>query len=623
MKKNLLLALIISFSASTFAQFATIKQQAKFNSTIDTKTLPVKDPQPVYQGEVNPFVTNERDQDIVIGNTWYDLQSNSSIDHRIISYGDGTMAAVWTRGITASSYPDRGTGYNYYDGSSWGPAPTDRIEPERVGWPTIAKYGENGEIICTHTASSGLLYSWRENKGTGEWNFFYQLGPDGVPGGNGLTWPRMITTGENNDVIHVISALYDYDYEDVTSPVLYSRSSDGGETWDPENVILEGMGSDYTAMWGGDNYAWAEPNAGVLAFVVFEGIGDGIIMKSVDGGDSWERITFYESPDPFFDGNAGDLPQCGGGDGFNAIAIDDDGMVHVAFGRQIHLDDTPDDDAWSYYPFSDGLVYWNETMPALDTAQIGATILPTDAEWEDIPIYQNGQLAAWTQPNGNDTLIDVATYYASLTSMPQLVIQEDGNIKVFYSAVSVGFDNETYNFRHIWGRSTEGDGNWSEFTDYTSDVFHIFSECVFPSAAPSNLNGMHHLLYMTDNLPGNSTQPSDAPTHDPVNNNIVYLPADLHVGIEDQYETTNFEVSQNMPNPATSETAIVVNTEVMGPVSLTLSNLLGQQVYQVTENANNLGNHTFKLNVSDLDSGIYFYTVQIGEKAITKKMLVQ
>ena len=190
--------------------------------------------------------------------------------------------------------------------------------------------------------------------------------------------------------------------------------------------------------------------------------------------------------------------------------------------------------------------------------------------------------------------------------------------RYFTVAVSVGFDNETYNFRHIWGRSTEGDNSWSEFTDYTNDVFHIFSECVYPSAAPTNLNGMHHIQYMTDNLPGNSTQP-DPPTHDPVNNNIVYLPADLHVGIGDQYETTHFEVSQNMPNPATRETAIVVNTEVMGPVSLTLSNLLGQKVYQVTENANNFGNHTFKLNVSDFDSGIYFYTVQIGEKAITKK----
>jgi hypothetical protein len=61
----------------------------------------------------------------------------------------------------------------------------------------------------------------------------------------------------------------------------------------------------------------------------------------------------------------------------------------------------------------------------------------------------------------------------------------------------------------------------------------------------------------------------------------------------------------------------------MGPVNLTLTNVLGQQVYNVTETANNFGNHTFKVNVSGLDSGIYFYTVTIGEKSMTKKMMVQ
>ncbi len=621
MKKILLLLVAISFSFSTFAQYTTVKQQAKFKNTVDTKMLPVKDIQPAHLGESNPYVSNERDQDIVVGNTWYDLQSNSSIDHRLVIHDDGTMGAVYTFAPDGTFGATRGTGYNYYDGSAWGPMTTERIDPERTGWPSYAPFGENGEITCAHTASSGLVFNWRENKGTGDWQHFYLEGPDGVPGANGLTWPRMITTGENHDEIHVISALFDYTYEDIVSPILYSRSLDGGETWDPENVILEGMGSDYVKMWGGDNYAWAEPNAGVLAFVAFEGIGDGIIMKSDDGGDSWERVTFYESPDPFFDGNGGDLPQCGGGDGFNAIAIDDDGICHVAFGRQIHLDDTPDDDAWSYYPYSDGLVYWNESMPALDTAQLTANILPTDEEWESTPIYQNGQLAAWTQPYGEDTIAGVAYYGASLTSMPQIVIN-DGFVQVFYGALSVGFDNEEYNFRHIWGRFTEGDGMWSEFTDYTNDVFHIFSECVYPSAAPQVHNGMYHLLYMTDNLPGNALQP-DPPTHDPVNNNMVYLPVNLHVGIADQYSSTNFEVSQNMPNPATHETAIVVNTEVLGPVSLSLSNVLGQRVYQVTENASHFGNHTFKINVADLDAGIYFYTVEIGEKAITKKMLVQ
>jgi len=618
MKKNLLLFLVISFSASTFAQVATIKLQAKFKSTIAKKTLPVKDPQAVYQGEINPYVSSERDQDIVVGNTWYDLQSNSSIDHRLVIHDDGTMGAVYTFDPDGSFGPARGTGYNYYDGSEWGAYATEKIDPEKTGWPSYAPYGENGEITCAHSNASGLVFNWRENKGTGEWNHFYQLGPEGVPGGNGLTWPRIITTGENHDVIHVISALYDYDYEGVDSPILYSRSTDGGETWDPENTILEGMGSDYVSVWGGDNYAWAEPNADVLAFVAFGGVADGIIMKSVDDGESWERVTFYESPDPFFDGTQGDLPECGGGDGYNAIAIDDEGTVHVAFGRQIHVDDDPGA-GWNYYPYSDGLIYWNETMPVLDTAQIKADILPDD--WSDFPIYQNGQLAAWTQPNGDDTIVDVAVYFASLTSMPQLVIN-DGIIQIFYGALSVGYDNEEYNFRHIWGRFTEGDGNWSEFEDYTNDVFHIFSECVYPSAAPQVYDGKYHILYMTDNLPGNSLQP-DPPTHDPVNNNMVYLPVGLHVGIENQFVSTNFEVSQNYPNPVNGQTYFTVTLSQGADLSLEVYSLTGQMVNTANYGYKTAGTHTLAINANDLTPGIYFYTVSTGANKVTRKMIVQ
>ena len=618
MKKFLLFFLIIGFSVSTFAQVAAVKQQAKFKTTIAQKQLPVLNPMPVYEGDVNPYVTNDRDQDINIGFSWYDLQSNSSIDHRLYIHEDGTMGGVWTFAPDANNTgPLRGTGYNYYDGTDWADFSGIRVEDTRTGWPSYAPYGPNGEIICSHNGVNGLEFNWRETKGEGEWQNFQLV--DLPEGTGGVTWPRMITTGEDHDVIHIIGSLYDEDYGGLTSPLLYARTSDGGQTWDPEPTILEGLGSDYFAVVGGDQYAWAEPNAGIIAFVVFGGVADGVIMKSDDGGDNWERVTFYESPDPLFDGNGGDLPRCGGGDGYNAIVIDDDGLIHVAFGRQIHMDDTPDDDTWSYYPYSDGLVYWNETMPPLDTAQIRADIIPDD--WSTLPIYQNGQLAAWTLPNGEDTIIGVAPYYASLTSMPQMIVH-DGIVQIFYSALTLGFATEDFNYRHIWGSFTEGDGYWSDFYDYTDDIFHVISECVYPSLAPQVHNGQYHILYETDQLPGNSLQP-DPPTHSPVLNNMVYLPVDLTVGIENQLASASFEVSQNMPNPATGETMIVVSTEVMGQVNLTLSNVLGQVVYRTTENANHFGNHTFKLNVSNLDPGIYFYTVEIGENAVTKKMLVK
>jgi len=623
MKRTLLLLITICFAFATWAQKTNRIPQPRLNTVVANQSNIVSDDIVYPAPEVNTYVTSERDQDIVIGNTWYDLQSNSTMAQRIYAYEDGSIGATWTQGLVSPpNFPDRGTGYNYFDGSDWGPVPTDRIETLRTGWANYAPYGDNGEIICSHDYGAGdLIFSWRENKGSGDWNYFSLNGPEGY---DFMAWARITTSGENRDIIHVIANLPTTQnggdpYEGLSGAVVYSRSTDGGQSWDPENVILEGMGSDYAAAWGADDYAWAEPNAGVIAFVIFGGVADGIIMKSEDDGDSWERVTFYESPDPFFDGNSGDLPRCGGGDGYNAIAIDDDGIVHVAFGRQIHLDDTPDDDAWTYYLYSDGLVYWNETMPALDTAQIKADILPDD--WSDFPIYQNGQLAAWTQPYEDDTIVDVAIYQASLTSMPQLVIH-DGIIQIFSSALAVGYDNEEYNFRHIWGCFTEGDGLWSEFEDYTADVFHIFSECVYPSAAPHPVNSTYHLLYETDNLPGNSLQP-DPPTHDPVLNNMVYLPINPYPVHVLENPSQSFLVSQNYPNPVNGQTYFTVILNEGADLSLEVYTLTGQMINNADYGYKAAGTHTLTINASELASGVYFYTVSTAADKVTRRMIVQ
>ena len=626
MKKFLLLILAVSTTVLTFSQVAGLKHQAMFNTV---KKAPVMQADPLPGSKpANPYVSTDKGVDQVVGTTWYDLQSNSSMSRRIWAYDDGTIGVVWTRGAEEGvpNFPERGTGYNYFDGTSWGPDPSARIENVRTGWPSYAPYGADGEIVCAHTlTNTGLVFSWREHKGTGDWQYFTLAGP--APDNMDLTWARMITTGENHDVIHVIAcAGFNKSYEGLNEALVYSRSSDGGQTWDPENVILPGMSSDETSGIGGDDYAWAIPHGDTIAFVAFDGIKDGYIMKSYDAGDTWEKVIFYNSPDPFFDGNGGDLPQCGGGDGYNAIAIDDEGIVHVAFGRQIHLDDTPDDDSWSYFPYSDGLVYWNETMPPLDTAQITNEVLPSD--WSNHPLYLHGQLVAWTQPQGDDTIIGVAPYYASLTSMPQLAVTRDDNgtkiVTFFYSALTLNVYNSelNQNYRHIWTRHTEldGQGQYSDFEDLTGDVFHIFSECVYPSMFPAN--GTFHILYETDNLPGNSIQPTGG-NHPPDNNNMVYMPISPYpVGIVNPNDVA-FEVMQNMPNPAKGETMIDVNTQQTGAINLTINNMLGQQVYSTHEMANVAGAYAFRVNVSGFNSGVYFYTVTVGNRSVSKKMIVR
>ena len=96
-----------------------------------------------------------------------------------------------------------------------------------------------------------------------------------------------------------------------------------------------------------------------------------------------------------------------------------------------------------------------------------------------------------------------------------------------------------------------------------------------------------------------------------------------NVGIDEvTNEMVNFSVSQNTPNPSDILTEILVTTEIKGAINLSISNILGQVVYQESV-TNSAPTHNFNINVSNLESGVYFYTVEIGNKAVTKKMVVK
>ncbi|NCO56448.1 MAG: hypothetical protein GW876_13770, partial [Bacteroidetes bacterium] len=89
-----------------------------------------------------------------IGSTSYDLQTNNCVDSRCHLFPDGTVGATWTFGTTPGNYPERGTGYNYFDNTSWTiavPTPA-RIENKRTGWPSYAALGTNeeGEVVIAH-----------------------------------------------------------------------------------------------------------------------------------------------------------------------------------------------------------------------------------------------------------------------------------------------------------------------------------------------------------------------------------------------------------------------------------------------------------------------------------------
>ncbi len=608
MKKLLLLFVAMALSGGLIAQTPLLKQGAELSKVALKKSKAVNDFVGEYSGEVNPYVSNIKAADIVVGNTRYDLVSNASTPGRIYAFADGTVGAAWTYGMDDPGFADRGSGYNYYNGSTWGPVPTARIEASRTGWSNYQPYGANGEIVCAHTGgTAGILFSWRETKGTGTWNSFNLQGPTGY---QDLLWPRMVTSGEDHNIIHVIAAL-DADYQGLDGALLYSRSMDGGQSWSPHNEILPGLTAGEINGVGGDVYAWAQPVGETIAFIVGDFLADGIVLKSTDNGDNWESMKYYEAPITAF-ANQEPLPKHGGIDGYQHAVIDDQGRVHVSVGRMIHSADGSGG-ATNYYPYSNGLLYWNETMPAMDSTALTDSIL-------DLVSVNPMYLLAEVYDNGVDDIVGVAKYQASLTSMPQLVF--DHNSKVlyaFYSALTLGFVSaEDFNYRHIWMRFSEDYGqSWSPQVDLTSDIFHLFNECVWPSASPTVTNKVH-LIYQSDNLAGNATRFEEHPIND---NNIVYLPIDLIVGLNEKQEEL-LSLDQLMPNPANNETQLVINVRRAAKAEISVVNLVGQEVYSTSTMLGYPGLHKRTLGLSDYKSGIYFVRVKIDSKVSVKKLIV-
>ncbi|MCD4773799.1 MAG: T9SS type A sorting domain-containing protein [Bacteroidales bacterium] len=96
----------------------------------------------------------------------------------------------------------------------------------------------------------------------------------------------------------------------------------------------------------------------------------------------------------------------------------------------------------------------------------------------------------------------------------------------------------------------------------------------------------------------------------------------ISVGVDEFSGQSNISVSQNFPNPFTNTSIVSVNLTKAADLSLEVFNLTGQKVYEVSNGHSNAGTHNLVINAENLSSGIYFYTVNAGNNAITKKMII-
>jgi len=565
-----------------------------------------------------------------VGETVFDLQSNYASQNRFYLFEDGTMGATWTMGFEDAAFPDRGTGYNYFDGSNWGDYPTARVESQRCGWPSYMKWGQNGEMIVAHTGGiDGLVINTREVKGSGAWTESYLAGPAGH---EDIIWPRVVTSGPDNTTIHVFAVTTPVAnggtlYQGMDGAMVYSRSTDGGVTWDPQNEILDGMGPEYYNLTGGDYYAIAEPKGDNIAFLMASKWQDMYLMKSEDNGLTWEKTMIFEHPYPFFDWNVTVTDTFYCPDGACAVALDNDGVAHVTFGitRVGHFETGNTYTAFYLY---DGLGYWREGMPPFEDGDININALDPEL------LEENVNLIGWTQDiNGNGewdildngSADDFGNYRTGISTMPTMTIDENNYIYVVFSSIAETFSTETQNYRHLFARtSKDGGDTWGDdFYDLNGGIIHIFSECIHPAMA-SNTDDYIHLIYHEDTEPGQAVQGDLDPYG---NNTIPYVkimkPEILGVDeVANQVSTIDF-ISQNHPNPAVNNTEITVHLMYSANISVQLHNMLGQKVLEIDQGTRTPGLHTINIDVSRLDDGIYFYTVNAGAESVTKKMIVR
>jgi len=84
----------------------------------------------------------------------------------------------------------------------------------------------------------------------------------------------------------------------------------------------------------------------------------------------------------------------------------------------------------------------------------------------------------------------------------------------------------------------------------------------------------------------------------------------------------NFDLKQNYPNPFNSKTNIRFSLPRNSFITLKVYDVLGREVRTLVSGIKSSGIHNVEFDASELNSGIYIYTLRSGEKSISRKMIL-
>ena len=636
MKKLFTLALVLLVTVAGYSQVRSAMNKDAMRKVATMQKvgrMDVMNPNANAQSQSNmvrlDFGQNELDY------TTYDWQSNDAARTWTIVWPDGKVNFAYTI-ATDDAYSDRGTGISTYDSNTGEWSHCDaRVEPEKTGFGSIARYGQNSIVVAAHTATEMGVYmiADKDNITPGCAEALPKLNNDMEP-----TWPAVMTSGANRDIIHIVALGYS------DNMIYYFRSKDRGQTYDKVNVVLPYLTEEYGSDWNSNCYHWMETTEdNCLALVINNSWSDGMVLYSYDDGDTWERKVFYHHPgiNTTFTAPNGDnilvmyprwvSAQWGVG-----------GELCIAYEWNAT---TGEPGSGSYYPGLGGVAFWSENLPyvgpegnsyyqgdgydptnpmpptpgqpfILDTAYMDGDLYAAWPRWSDqswdnpayfgylSPLDENGEWQSWEEAetfNIEDFTLH-GSYNGGSVCMPVLcTVPGTGGWDLV--AVWSFMDENTqpdeagnYFFKLMAAYSGDRGRTWSTPVHITNDFMLTYTEHVYNQAAVIGTTLI--VATQTDYMTGTFVQGDDTDAFDNCYTGYTYDLNDLFagagVGVPEMESNTQVTV---YPNPAVGQINVTLNKNA----EVTIYNIMGQAVMTME---GRIGVNTF--DISNLNSGIYF-----------------
>ncbi|MBR4391543.1 MAG: T9SS type A sorting domain-containing protein [Bacteroidales bacterium] len=649
MKKLFTLLMILAVASIGYAQVAKISRSAANLQKAETFIAPRVESEAMLNVQTEPTMTRVEGNELDF--TFYDWQSNHAARTWTKVWDNGKVDFAFTI-ATDNAYSDRGTGIVTYDSNTgeWSGMGA-RVENEKTGFGSIAQYKEHGLVVAAHTATECHVYVTEDRDAITAGSMAPTSALDNT---NEPTWPAVMTSGPNRDIIHVVANAYN-GIDGVADAYIYFRSTDGGVTWDKENVILPYMTKEYGCEWNSNGCYWMETTEdNCLALVISNSWSDGFVLCSYDDGETWEKKLFYSHPciDPANTLQPGDtldfyLPR------YVSAVWSLDHKLKIAY-EWNYTDGTSSGPEGHYSTAYGGVAYWGEDLPygedgaavsaipgnltpgepfIIDTAYLNQDIFGAMWWWSDqthdlwpeyigylSPVREDGTIEPLDElqttafiSDGSLTTGNHGHYNSGICAFPVLMrVPGSDDLVAIWSALDENHKNGDNFYYHLFANySPDGGLTWGNMTALCGgEDYWMYEnmEMVWPQAAI--IGDELIIVCQTDETPGSYVQSDDTNGADNCYYGMVFSLNDLFgpsVSVPEVSHNTKMMVS---PNPATTQLNVNLNQNS----EIVIYTITGQVVSRVK---GHVGPNT--INVSSLSSGVYF----INAGSDTQKFVVK